>query len=139
MSNLLTSRPLTSRAEYNRYVAFPVQYRHGDADCRTEKLYAQIGYTPAHPHNSTIRLCRQLSRSLDICRHPQSITFGGPEKHHGCTPLAAMISEEPWAMRSPKSLDDLQMCLIECCGSIIVGTPGLGTLSLWTLSTASTS
>src|SRR4051812_40881337 len=72
---LLTSRPLTSTAEYNRYVTLSIQCRHGDADSQTEKLYVQIEHTPARPHHSTIRPCRQLSRSVDICSHPQYITF----------------------------------------------------------------
>lgn len=38
-----------------------------------------------------------------------------------------------------ESLDDLRMRLIKCYGSIIVGTLGLGTLSLWALSTTSVS
>src|SRR2546423_13727127 len=95
-----------------------------------QNSYAQIDYTPALPHHSDIRPCHQLFRSLDMCRHPEFIAFWLSRTASWMYATCSMILEEPWAMRSPQNLDDLQMHLIECCGSIIVGTLRRGTLSL---------
>src|ERR1700722_4938477 len=109
---LLVSSPLTSSAKYNRYVTFSIQYRHGDTDCQTEQLLCSNRlHSLLFLTIQNIRPCHQRSRSLDICRHSEFITFWLSRTASWMYATCAMILEEPWEMRSPQNLDDLQMHL----------------------------